>query len=55
MSKDINQQHKETFEAIKKIDSHGNEFWYARTLAKVLDYAEYRNFFPVIKNFILPK
>ncbi len=49
MNKDISQQHKQTFEAIKNIDSNDNEFWYARALAKTLSYAEYRNFLPVIK------
>lgn len=38
----------DTFESIKRTDDFGNEFWYARALAKVLDYAEYRNFTPVI-------
>lgn len=43
------QLHHQTFEEIKQIDSDGNEFWYARALAKVLDYAEFRNFLPVIE------
>lgn len=42
-------QHHKTFEEIKHIDANGNEFWYARTLAKVLDYADYRNFVTVIE------
>ena len=29
-----------TFEQIKQIDDQGNEFWYARPLAKMLDYAD---------------
>lgn len=36
------------FEQIKETDENGNEFWGARKLSKVLDYAEYRNFIPVI-------
>ncbi|WP_188507895.1 DNA damage-inducible protein D [Parapedobacter pyrenivorans] len=36
------------FEQIKQVDTDGNEFWKARTLAKVLGYLEYRNFKPVI-------
>ena len=46
------QRHHQTFEEIKHIDVNGNEFWYARTLAKVLDYAEFRNFLPVIEKAI---
>lgn len=37
-----------TFEDIKHIDEDGNEFWYARELQKVLEYAEWRNFSNVI-------
>lgn len=36
------------FDNIKHIDETGNEFWYARDLAKVLEYSEYRKFEPVI-------
>jgi DNA-damage-inducible protein D len=39
----------DTFENIKQLDNFGNEFWYARALAKIFDYAEYRNFIPVIE------
>ncbi|WP_273398351.1 DNA damage-inducible protein D [Actinobacillus porcinus] len=39
----------QTFESIKHIDDQGNEFWSARELSKLLDYAEYRNFLPVIE------
>ncbi len=37
------------FESIKEINDQGNEHWYARALSKILDYAEFRNFLPVIK------
>lgn len=37
------------FEQIKEIDENGNEFWGARKLSKILDYAEFRNFSPVIE------
>ncbi len=37
------------FEQIKQTDENGNEFWAARQLSKVLDYAEFRNFQPVIE------
>jgi len=36
------------FEQIKETDENGNEFWTARKISKVLEYAEYRNFLPVI-------
>ncbi len=49
MKKDIEELHHQTFEEIKQTDSSYNEFWYARALAKVLEYTEYRNFTPVIK------
>lgn len=32
------------FEDIKHINEHGQEFWYARELSKVLEYKDYRNF-----------
>lgn len=48
MNKDIELRHHETFEEIKQIDKNGNEFWYARALAKLLDYSDFRNFQNVI-------
>ena len=39
----------QTFEEIKNIDEHGDEFWYARDLQAVLDYSEWRNFENVIE------
>ena len=38
-----------TFEDLKHLDAKGEEFWYARALAKVLDYTDYRNFVTVIE------
>ena len=38
-----------TFEESKQIDVNGTEYWYARILSKILDYAEFRNFIPVIE------
>ncbi|MFA5831135.1 MAG: DNA damage-inducible protein D [Candidatus Paceibacterota bacterium] len=32
------------FETIKRIDNNGAEYWSSRDLAKVLEYADYRNF-----------
>lgn len=36
------------FESIKDTDKNGNEYWSSRKLAKVLEYADYRNFITVI-------
>jgi len=38
-----------TFERIKRISPEGNESWSARDLARVLEYAIFRNFQPVIE------
>ena len=49
MSQDnLTHAHHQTFESLKKINEHGQEYWSARALGKVLGYAEYRNFQPVI-------
>ena len=37
------------FEQIKRLDENGTKCWSARDLARVLDYAGYRNFLPVIE------
>ena len=36
------------FETIKRIDNNGVEYWSSRDLAKVLEYADYRNFLTVV-------
>lgn len=41
------------FEDIKRTDENGVEFWYARELSLVLDYAQWRNFLKVIDKAIL--
>ena len=46
---DLKRYSEQTFEEIKNIDEHGNEFWYARDLQMVLDYTEWRNFENVIE------
>lgn len=46
--KDIIKQHYNSFESIRHFDEDGNEFWYARELAGVLEYSQYRHFQPVI-------
>lgn len=50
MSKnEIEKRHHQTFEEIKQINEFDQECWSSRKLAKVLEYAEYRNFLPVIE------
>jgi DNA-damage-inducible protein D len=41
------------FEQIKHTEESGNEYWFARELAPVLEYAEWRNFSKVIDRAIL--
>ena len=40
--------HHQTFESLKQ-EENGHEFWSARSLAKILEYYNYRNFLPVIE------
>lgn len=47
--KEIEKAHHETFEKLKKVNEYGQEYWMARQLSKVLEYAEFRNFLPVIE------
>lgn len=37
------------FEQIKKVTEENIEYWSARELMEIIEYAEYRNFLPVIK------
>lgn len=41
------------FEDIKNVRDDGTEFWYARELAKVLDYTKWENFHKVIKRAMI--
>jgi DNA-damage-inducible protein D len=41
------------FEQIKQVDANGVEFWFARDLAPVLEYAEWRNFTKVLDRAML--
>ena len=41
------------FEQIKLVDENGNEFWYARELAPILEYAKWENFSKVIDRAML--
>ncbi len=52
MSKLIAKEYK-CFEDIKNIRDDGNEFWYARELALVLDYTKWENFHKVIKRAMI--
>lgn len=52
MSKLIAKEYK-CFEDIKQVRSDGTEFWYARELAKVLDYTKWDNFHKVIKRAMI--
>ncbi len=45
----IQEKHHQSFEDIKQVDSKGNEFWYARSLSKILGYSDFRNFIKVIE------
>jgi len=49
MSKNVTNPEHVSFESLKVINEQGGETWLARQLAKVLDYAEFRNFLPVIE------
>ena len=45
---EITNYNKNTFDSIKHIDEYGNEYWEARELQKVLEYAQWRRFEEVI-------
>lgn len=49
MENKLSNPNQTVFEQIKETDEKGNEFWGARKLSKILDYAEFRNFIPVIE------
>jgi DNA-damage-inducible protein D len=49
MPNEVSKKGLTVFEQIKQTDENRIEFWSARDLAKVLDYAEFRNFKPVIE------
>jgi DNA-damage-inducible protein D len=48
-SKPIAARHHHTFESLKQITEDGAEFWFARDLAPLLDYPQWRNFVPVLE------
>ena len=49
MNKRLTKKTMSLFESIKHIDENGVEYWTSRSLWKVLEYTEYRNFLPVIE------
>lgn len=49
MENNLSNPNKHIFEQIKETDENGNEFWTARKISKILEYAEFRNFLPVIE------
>lgn len=48
MSNELTTPASNTFERIKQVHADGVEFWSARDLARVLEYADFRNFVAVI-------
>jgi len=49
MKNEMQKPNQSPFEQIKQTDENGNEFWYARQLAKILEYTDFsRNFVSVI-------
>ncbi len=44
MSQELNSTHGQNFESIRHMDEDGNEFWYARELQPVLEYAKWERF-----------
>ncbi len=48
MSEKLTKKTISTFESIKEVDINGNEYWNSRKLAKVLEYADHRNFITVV-------
>jgi DNA-damage-inducible protein D len=49
MNGEVEKRHHQTFEEIRETDKEGHEYWAARTLAKALEYSEFRHFLPVIE------
>ncbi len=49
MNKRLTKKTMSLFESIKHIDENGTEYWTSRSLWKILEYNEYRNFLPVIE------
>ncbi|RKF38657.1 DNA damage-inducible protein D [Paraburkholderia fungorum] len=48
-NKPIAAQHHRTFESIRQVNDDDSEFWFARDLAPLLEYQDWRNFLQVIE------
>lgn len=46
--KNISEQHQITFDSIRHQDDRGGEYWWARELAPLLEYVQWRNFMQVV-------
>ena len=46
---EIQRYSQDTFESIKHINEYGQEYWSARELQPLLEYAEWRNFMKIIE------
>ena len=51
--KELKEYNEKTFEEIKHVDEYGNEYWEARELQSVLEYARWENFKKVIDKAII--
>lgn len=49
----LNAKEYKSFEAIKHVSDDGDEFWYARELAPILEYVQWRNFAKVLDRAML--
>lgn len=49
MKQNLQNQHQHSFESIRHIDDDGTEFWYARELQPVLEYAKWERFQNVLR------
>src|SRR5712675_1731416 len=49
MPDEQNTSHTSPFDAIRKVDEQGNEYWSARDLSKLLGYTQYNKFTSAIK------
>jgi len=47
------EKNNKSFEEIKNIDENGVEFWYARELMQILQYAKWQNFKKIIEKAMI--
>jgi DNA-damage-inducible protein D len=52
MQDENSMSHTSPFDAIRRVDESGNEYWSARELSKILTYDDYRNFQKVVSKAI---